>query len=184
MTEYKIIYSDRKTLAVEVNRNAEVIVRSPKRMPMYRIKAYVASISDWIESHVEKARKNMEKNENTEKLDDRQIKDLYKKTKELVKTRIDFFAASAGVKYAGITVRCQKTRWGSCSAKNSLNFNCLLALMPEEIVDYVIVHELCHIKEHNHSASFWNEVEKILPDYRERRRWLKTHGSEYMRLVY
>jgi predicted metal-dependent hydrolase len=72
----------------------------------------------------------------------------------------------------------QKSRWGSCSGKGNLNFNCLLMRTPDEIIDYVVVHELCHLKEMNHSPRFWAEVEKIFPDYKERRKWLKDHGNE------
>jgi predicted metal-dependent hydrolase len=82
-----------------------------------------------------------------------------------------------GISYGRITVRSQHTRWGSCSAKGNLNFNCLLMLVPQEVLDYVVVHELCHRKELNHSARFWAQVERILPDYRIHRKWLKDHGS-------
>lgn len=84
-----------------------------------------------------------------------------------------------GVSYGSITVREQKTRWGSCSAKGNLNFNWKLVLMPEEILDYVVVHELAHRLQMNHSTEFWDEVEKILPDYRKRRQWLKENGQKY-----
>ena len=83
-----------------------------------------------------------------------------------------------GVTVGRVTIRNQKTRWGSCSTKGNLNFNCLLMLCPEEVRDYVVVHELCHRKELNHSARFWAEVEKILPDYCIKRKWLKEHGIE------
>ena len=84
-----------------------------------------------------------------------------------------------GVSDGSITVREQKTRWGSCSAKGNLNFNWKLVLMPEEILDYVVVHELAHRLQMNHSTEFWDEVEKILPDYRKRRQWLKENGQKY-----
>ena len=82
-----------------------------------------------------------------------------------------------GVTYGRISIRSQKTRWGSCSAKGNLNYNWKLMLCPERVQDYVVVHELAHRKEMNHSPAFWAEVEKILPDYRERRKWLKTYGQ-------
>lgn len=78
-----------------------------------------------------------------------------------------------------IAVKEQKTRWGSCSIKGNLNFNWKLVLMPERIMDYVIVHELAHRKQMNHSAAFWKEVETVLPDYRERRQWLREHEREF-----
>ncbi|MDE6567167.1 MAG: M48 family metallopeptidase, partial [Lachnospiraceae bacterium] len=92
-----------------------------------------------------------------------------------------YYARQIGVDYGRITIRNQKTRWGSCSGKGNLNFNCLLMLAPAEIQDYVVVHELCHRREMNHSPRFWAEVAKIMPDYQERRKWLKEHGQEIMR---
>ena len=85
-------------------------------------------------------------------------------------------APLVGVSYGGITIRAQKTRWGSCSSKGNLNFNCLLLLAPAEVLDYVVVHELCHRREMNHSPKFWAEVERVLPDYDARRKWLKENG--------
>ena len=90
--------------------------------------------------------------------------------------RVSYYAREIGVDYGRITIRQQKTRWGSCTSEGNLNFNWLLMLAPPEILDYVVVHELCHRKEMNHSAAFWREVEHILPDYRERKKWLKDNG--------
>ena len=87
------------------------------------------------------------------------------------------FAPLVGAGYGRITIRAQRTRWGSCSGKGNLNFNCLLMLAPEAVRDYVVVHELCHRKEMNHSQRFWQEVEALLPDYRTPRKWLKDNGS-------
>ena len=94
--------------------------------------------------------------------------------------RAAHFAPLVGVQYGRITIRNQKTRWGSCSSKGNLNFNCLLMLAPEDVIDYVVVHELCHRLEMNHSHAFWRQVERVLPEYRTPRSWLKEHGSELM----
>lgn len=98
---------------------------------------------------------------------------LMREAKELIPERTRRFADMMGVGYNKITVRRQKTRWGSCSSKKNLSFNCALLLYPEELLDYVIVHELCHLKFMNHSKEFWAEVGKYMPDYKRRRALLK-----------
>ena len=94
-------------------------------------------------------------------------------------SRVAYFHPITGGTYTSVTVRDQKTRWGSCSSKKNLNFNYRLAYMPQEILDYVVVHELAHLRHMDHSREFWACVERYLPDYRERRAWLKEHGGEY-----
>lgn len=116
----------------------------------------------------------------TEPLTADEIRALADQALKVLPGRTAYFAALVGVTYGRITIRNQKTRWGSCSSKGNLNFNCLLMLAPASIQDYVVVHELCHRKEMNHSRRFWAEVEKILPDYRERERWLKEYGPVLM----
>ena len=86
-----------------------------------------------------------------------------------------------GVSYGRITVRHQKSRWGSCSSKNNLNFNCLMMLTPPDVRNYIIVHELCHLKQMNHSPAFWQEVERIMPGYRTAKQWLEEHGPALIR---
>ena len=103
--------------------------------------------------------------------------------KEDIGRRVDKFVPIAGVTCGRITIRAQKSRWGSCSAKGNLNFNCLLMLCPEEVRDYVVVHELCHRKELNHSNRFWNEVRQLLPSYDSARKWLKTNGVSLIRRI-
>ena len=95
------------------------------------------------------------------------------KALRLIPERVEYFAEMMNVTYGRITIREQKTRWGSCSSKGNLNFNWKLVLMPEEVLDYVVVHELAHRKEMNHSERFWNHVEKVLPDYQARRKLLR-----------
>lgn len=107
---------------------------------------------------------------------------LTSEARAVIPEKVRYFARILGVSYGRITIRNQKTRWGSCSAKGNLNFNYLLLLMPEEILDYVVVHELCHRLELNHSPAFWRLVEKVLPDYRQRCLWLKKEGLRFLQL--
>lgn len=115
-----------------------------------------------------------------EKLTMEAMHKLADKALEIIPSRAAYFAQLVGVTYGRITIRNQKSRWESCSGNGNLNFNCLLMLVPTEVLDYVIVHELCHRKEVNHSQKFWVEVENILPDYRKQKLWLKEHGDEIM----
>lgn len=108
-----------------------------------------------------------------ESLTAQEIEMLAQKALQVLPKKVEYYAAKIGVTYGTITIRNQKTRWGSCSSKGNLNFNCQLMLFPEEIQDYVVVHELCHRKEMNHSPRFWNEVGRIMPDYEERRKYLR-----------
>ena len=109
-----------------------------------------------------------------------ELSQMTSKARQDLTERVEYFAPRIGVSYGRISIRHQKTKWGSCSSKGNLNFNCLLMLAPEAVRDYVVVHELCHRKQMNHSEAFWAEVERVLPRYREARKWLKTHGQELM----
>lgn len=169
---YQIIRSDRKTIAIQIMPDGSIIVRCPKRMRLEEVRRFVESKSDWIERHLE-ARDSVK----PEKLTDQEVKMLREKTRQLVTERVEHYAPIIGVRYGQISIRMQRTRWGSCSSKGNLNFNCLLALVPSEVLDYVVVHELCHLKELNHSERFWSEVSNVLPDYKVQKKWLKDNGN-------
>ena len=113
-------------------------------------------------------------------LDAAQERQLRERAKSVLAQRVAYFAQQIGVTYGKITVRDQKTRWGSCSQAGNLNFNFRLILAPPEVLDYVVVHELCHRRQMNHSARFWQEVAQVLPDYRERKAWLAKNGWRLM----
>jgi predicted metal-dependent hydrolase len=116
-----------------------------------------------------------------EKLTMEEIRDLADRALRVIPERVAHFAPLVGVTYGRITIRNQRTRWGSCSSRGNLNFNCLLMLVPPKVLDYVVVHELCHRKEMNHSPRFWAEVERIIPDFKTYEKWLKTEGGRIMR---
>lgn len=169
---YQIIRSDRKTIAIHIMPDGSIIVRCPKRMRLEEVRSFVESKSTWIEKHLA-TRNRIEPN----KLTEEQIKNLREKARQLVTERVQYYAPFIGVRYGQISIRMQRTRWGSCSSKGNLNFNCLLALVPSEVLDYVVVHELCHLKELNHSERFWSEVSNVLPDYKVQKKWLKDNGN-------
>ena len=109
-----------------------------------------------------------------------EIKDLTKKAAIVIPEKVKKYARIIGVDYGRISIRHQRTRWGSCSSKGNLNFNCMLMLFPDEVIDYVVVHELCHRKHMNHSERFYKEVEGAYPEYRKWRKWLKENGGLYL----
>ena len=181
----KIIRSNRKTLAIQINPDLSVTVRAPMYAPQSDIERILIEKESWIQKHIEKIREQEAKKKEiqgesveSEYLTNEEIKKLADKALQHIPKRVSYYAKQIGVTYGKITIRNQKTRWGSCSGKGNLNFNCLLMLTPPEVIDYVIVHELCHRKEMNHSGAFRAEVEKILPDYKEQVKWLKENGGQ------
>ena len=187
----KIIRSNRKTLAIQINPDLSVTVRAPIYASQREIERILKEKEGWIQKHIEKIREQEAKRKEMygekgeygksaerEYLSNEEIHKLAEKALEYIPKRVSYFAKQIGVTYGKITIRNQKTRWGSCSSKGNLNFNCLLMLTPPEVIDYVVVHELCHRKEMNHSGAFWAEVEKILPDYKEQVKWLKENGGK------
>lgn len=180
----EIIRSSRKTLAIEIRPDMRVIVRAPHRAPNGYIEQFISGRADWIVEHLRRTeQKNRQCNDAlpVKKLSNNDIKELADKACTCIPGRVAHFAPIVGVTYGRITIRNQRTRWGSCSSMGNLNFNCLLILTPPEVIDYVVVHELCHRKEMNHSQLFWNEVARVLPGYAEQEKWLKTHGNEIMK---
>ena len=187
----KIIRSNRKTLAIQINPDLSVTVRAPMYAPQSDIERILREKESWIQKHIEKIREQEEKRKKMQGekgeygelverdyLTNEEIKKLADKALQHIPKRVSYFAKHIGVTYGKITIRNQKTRWGSCSSKGNLNFNCLLMLTPPEVIDYVVVHELCHRKEMNHSGAFWAEVEKVLPDYKEQVKRLKENGGK------
>lgn len=181
---YRVIRSKRKTIALHITKNGEVEVRAPYHFPENKISPFVLAHQDWILKHLNKLSAQKEALSTVPKLTEQELCVLREKAKILLPQRVEFYAKQMGITYGNITIRCQKTRWGSCSAKGNLNFNCLLLLTPEWVIDYVVVHELCHRKEMNHSAAFWREVEKAYPNYKESYQWLKQNEQAILARVF
>ena len=176
---YKVIRSNRKSVALQI-KDGKVIVRAPYLMGDVDIDKFVLKNKSWVEKHLKLDSERKRKLDNVEPLTMDDIQKLADKALEVIPKRVAYYAPKVGVTYGRITIRNQKTRWGSCSSKGNLNFNCLLMLTPPEVIDSVVVHELCHRKEMNHSKKFYDEVLRVYPDYRKWDKWLKDNGGLLM----
>lgn len=173
---YTLVRSNRKTVSLQLMPDGSLTVRAPSRMPARDIQEFVESKRDWIESH----RARLPEKIDEPRLTAEELHALAGQALNILPARVAHFAPLVGVSYGRITIRNQRSRWGSCSSKGNLNFNCLLMLCPPEVQDYVVVHELCHRKEMNHSPRFWAEVERVMPDYKQHQKWLKDNGTAIM----
>lgn len=183
----EIIRSSRKTLGLEVTPEGMIRIRAPYGVSEDVILRFFESKSAWIQKSLAKVRARQEKLKEEEaqygKLTEAELKVLKMQAEEVFPARAAFYAGKMGISYGRITIRRQKTRWGSCSQSGNLNFNCLLMLAPPGVVDYVVVHELCHRIEMNHSPRFWELVGEVYPDYDRWKRWLKENGGRLMRMA-
>ena len=179
---YQIIRSQRKTMSLEIKPDGQIIVRAPLRLSQVRIRRFVEQKQEWILKNLEKIQKREVQRETVPGLSKEERTRLQQEVCRKIPERTAYFAEKIGVSYGRITLRQQKTRWGSCSANGNLNFNWLLILAPPEVLDYVVVHELCHRRQMNHSQAFWNEVSAVLPGYKEQKKWLKHNGWKLMEL--
>ncbi len=179
MEQVEIIHSKRKTVSIQIKNERRVVVRAPLRMPRAEIRRLLEQKSAWIEKHLAEVRRQSDSAEPA--FTGEQMRQLAEAARQDLPRRAARFAPLVGVSCGRITIRAQKSRWGSCSTKGNLNFNCLLMLCPEEVRDYVVVHELCHRKEMNHSRRFWQELARVMPEYEQQRQWLKANGSRLIR---
>ena len=164
--DYKLVRSSRKTLCIEISPDGTVTVRAPYRTADERIKEFVYSKSGWVNKHLTRI----------ESMPKRAIPDieaLRKRAKEEIPQRVKYWSAVMGLEPTGVKITSAKKRFGSCSHKNGLCFSLYLADYPPEAVDYVVVHELAHIKHKNHSPAFHSLVGKYLPDQEARKKLLR-----------
>lgn len=171
---YTLIRSRRRTLSVQV-KDGTVLVKAPLRLSQREIDRFVEEKAGWIAECLQKYRTALD--DAGGKLTDEQVETLVDLAKDVFRRRVSHFAPLVGVSFGRISVRCQKTRWGSCSKEGNLSFNAALLMAPPEVLDSVVVHELCHRLEMNHSERFYAEVFRVMPDYPQNHRWLKEHGQ-------
>lgn len=169
--DYKLIYANRKTLSLSVQADLTVLVKAPKGLPKAEIDRFVAAHKGWIEKATERQR---QRNVQEAALTPERIEALRAMAAVEFPRRVEYYQSIMGVSPTDIKITSAKTRFGSCSSKNSLCFSWRLMLYPPEAIDYVVVHELAHIKEKNHSPAFYRVVAEVLPDYKRREKLLKN----------
>ena len=173
---YEIIKSSRKTIAVEVRQDGSVLVRAPRNCPQSRIDTFLKEKQAWVLAKVEEQKEKEADSMKIQPLSEAEQRLYRDKAREIFEQKVSYYARMMGVSYGRIAIRDQKTRWGSCSGEGNLNFNWRLIFAPAGVLDYVVVHELAHRKEMNHSPRFWKVVEDTMPEYRKYQKWLKENG--------
>lgn len=169
--------SKRKSATIKITADMQIVVFVPLYVSDNEIEKMVISKSKWIDEHMLKVQSTIDERSKLEKITFEQVKELADQAVEYIPKRVKYYAEKENFVYNKITIKNLVSRWGSCSTKGNLNFNCLLMLTPDYVIDYIVVHELCHLREMNHSEKFWAEVEKIMPDYQRAELWLKQNGG-------
>lgn len=164
---YTVIRSDRRSAEIQIKLDLSVTVRVPKRMQMREVERFVESNAEKIEKSLQRMEQRREKlpPEPTKEEED----ELRARAKAYLPGRVEYYSKLMGVEPTGITITSARTRHGSCSAKNRISFSYRIMRYSEELIDYVVVHELAHIRHHDHSRAFYDFVARVMPDHKERR---------------
>lgn len=170
MTDYTVIRSHRRTMALEVTREGAALVRAPLRVSEADIAHFVEDHRAWLDKHLARRQAYLAAHPAPSP---EQLALWRRQAKAVLPERVAYWAARMGVEPAGVTITAARTRFGSCSGKNQLSFSLYLMDYPAEAIEYVVVHELAHIRHHDHSPAFYKEVARYLPDWRARRALLK-----------
>lgn len=166
---YTIKISSRShSMRIAVHPNGEVVVSVPRFVPQMLVRRFIAKNKPWIDRHV--ARINLKTRLQVAQKD---IPALKKQALLFVEKQCAHYAQVYGVSYSKITIRSQKSRWGSCSKSGNLSFNYKIAVLPQHIADYIVVHEICHLEQLNHSKQFWNLVAREVPNHLSIRKALR-----------
>lgn len=168
--DYKRVECRGKTLSLHIDETLQVVVRAPRWVPKAEVDRFVRSHESWIQKATERQRR---RNEQEALLTEKRITELKALAKAELPRRTAYFAKIMGVTPKSVKITSAKKRFGSCSGQNGICYSWRLMLYPSEAIDYVVVHELAHIRQKNHSPAFYREIEKILPDYKARAKLLK-----------
>ena len=170
MTNYTIKRSDRKTLSITVNKDAAVIVHAPLYTDNDEIKRFIEKNREWLKENITKTKR---KNNEIFNIPKERLPEMKREALVYITERVNRYCEIMGVRHTGIKITTAKTRLGSCNGKNSLCFSVYLLNYPKEAVEYVVLHELVHIKHKNHGKAFYSRLQKYMPDYKERIKIIK-----------
>ena len=170
MIDYTVVKSKRKTIAIQVKEDGKVIVRAPRFCTQKRIREFVNEKTDWI---LRAQEKQAEATEKFKGLNEAEITMLKAQAKVILKDKVDYYSQLMGVEAQNVKITSARKRFGSCNSKGSICFSYRLMLYPEEAIDYVVVHELAHLLELNHSKLFYDIVSNVLLDYKKREKMLR-----------
>lgn len=175
--DYHLIRTSRKTLALEITRDGALVVRAPFFVSRKRIESTLREKERWIRQTQAK----LQLREKAAVLSLEEAKELKKRAKDTFPSRLRYLSEKYALPYGKLTITSARTRFGSCSAKNDIALSYFLAYYPDEAIDYVMVHELCHTKEHNHSKAFYEKLEQMMPDWKKRKALLNTPMPEVLK---
>ncbi len=171
MIEYRVVYSDRRTVTITFDTDGTLLLRAPIGTKKVRLEAIIREHAVWIERHRDRA---IKKASAEAELTKERVAILRRQAKERLPSLTAHYAALLGVSYGKITITSAKTRFGSCSSVGNISYSYRLMQYPPQAQEYVVVHELCHRVYMNHSPAFYKMIESILPDYKKRRALLKN----------
>lgn len=182
---YQLIQSSRKTISIHIKPDGAVIVRAPYRLSQKEVDRFVTEKQNWIRKNLAQVKTRLdERREGRNRGGARplpqnqaEVDEYLRQARETIWERTKYYAGVMQVDFGRITIRDQKSRWGSCSSNGNLNFNWRLIMAPAPVLDYVVVHELAHRFEMNHSPLFWQRVAAVMPDYQVHRDWLRQYGA-------
>ena len=180
--DYTIVRSKRRSIGFEVRPGGKITVRIPMRASVNTVKEIIEDKKDWLYEMYLKQKDKIDTNSLREaERNDPRTAYLEKKYRQAAKRyiyeRVEYYIEMIGGHYSSIRIGDQKTRWGSCSNNGTLSFSWRLMLAPPHVLDYVVIHEICHLTYMDHSKNFWDLVSVYDPDYKEHRKWLKENGD-------
>lgn len=168
--EYQVIRSNRKTLSLSINDELIPVIKAPCFVSDNVIHDFVEDNQKWIVNALEKKKKYLQR----VNISDDEMSELISEAKRVIPDKVKYFSNLMDLYPTGVKITKAKKRFGSCNGKNSLCFSCFLMNYPDKVIDYVVVHELAHIKHHNHSAAFYELIRKYIPDYKEYEKILRN----------